>query len=35
VEWLLRVGLDPGRWHRIPSLFRFAWLALTDRTRAN
>lgn len=28
VEWVWRVGLDPGRWHRAPRLARFVWLAL-------
>lgn len=27
VEWLLRVGLDPRRWRRIPNLARFVWMA--------
>lgn len=31
VEWLLRVGLDPKRWRRIPRLLRFAWLVLRWR----
>lgn len=29
VEWLLRVGLDPGRWRRIPNLARFVWMVTT------
>ena len=28
VEWLLRVGLDPKRWRRIPRLLRFVMLVL-------
>jgi len=29
VEWLLRVGLDPGRWRRIPNLLRFTLMLLS------
>lgn len=32
VEWLLRVGLDPKRWRRIPRLVRFAWMVLAGRS---
>jgi N-acetylglucosaminyldiphosphoundecaprenol N-acetyl-beta-D-mannosaminyltransferase len=28
VEWAWRVGLDPRRWHRLPRLARFVWMAL-------
>jgi N-acetylglucosaminyldiphosphoundecaprenol N-acetyl-beta-D-mannosaminyltransferase len=28
LEWALRIGLDPGRWHRLPHLARFALLTL-------
>jgi N-acetylglucosaminyldiphosphoundecaprenol N-acetyl-beta-D-mannosaminyltransferase len=28
VEWLLRVGLDPKRWRRVPRLLRFIWMVL-------
>lgn len=28
VEWLLRVGLDPKRWRRLPRLVRFTWMVL-------
>ena len=31
LEWAWRVGLDPRRWHRLPRLARFVWLALRDR----
>lgn len=30
LEWALRVGLDPKRWHRIPRLLRFAQLVLAE-----
>ncbi|MEJ2289763.1 MAG: WecB/TagA/CpsF family glycosyltransferase [Deinococcales bacterium] len=33
VEWLLRVGLDPKRWRRIPKLVRFVWTVLTQPGR--
>ncbi len=28
IEWLLRVGLDPRRWRRVPRLWRFILLVL-------
>ena len=31
VEWLLRVGLDPSRWRRIPNLLRFTWMVAAGR----
>ncbi len=31
LEWLLRVGLDPKRWRRVPRLFRFAYMVLRER----
>lgn len=31
VEWVLRVGLDPGRWRRVPDLLRFGWMAAVGR----
>lgn len=34
IEWLLRVGLDPKRWRRIPRLVRFAWMVLAGRSPA-
>ena len=34
VEWLLRVGLDPKRWRRIPRLVRFAGMVLSERAPA-
>lgn len=27
LEWAYRVGFDPRRWHRIPRLMQFVWLA--------
>lgn len=31
LEWLLRVGLDPKRWRRVPRLFRFAHMVLREK----
>ncbi|WP_337845406.1 WecB/TagA/CpsF family glycosyltransferase [Thermus sp.] len=31
LEWLLRVGLDPKRWRRVPRLFRFAYMVLREK----
>ncbi|HKI58536.1 MAG TPA: WecB/TagA/CpsF family glycosyltransferase [Trueperaceae bacterium] len=31
VEWVLRVGLDPRRWRRVPNLLRFAWMVAAGR----
>lgn len=29
IEWVLRVGLDPKRWRRVPRLARFVWAVLS------
>lgn len=34
LEWLFRVTLDRRRWKRVPRLFEFAWLALTEGGRS-
>lgn len=33
LEWAIRVGLDPKRWHRIPRLWRFMQLVLAEGRR--